>query len=97
MRSDSPKPAQPRLTSLSHGGGAGYKIAPGVLSEILSNSSAFPLPPQLLVTCAAHAVADMLAVFRVKALRASQRQAASTHRRFRVCTCASADPPVALA
>ncbi|MBH2018394.1 selenide, water dikinase SelD [Polaromonas sp.] len=42
----------PRLTSLSHGGGCGCKIAPGVLSEILKNSSNLPglnLPPQLLV------------------------------------------------
>ena len=45
----SPLPSQPRLTSLSHGGGCGCKIAPGVLSEILKNSSAFPVPPQLLV------------------------------------------------
>ncbi|HYW56485.1 MAG TPA: selenide, water dikinase SelD [Polaromonas sp.] len=45
-------PAAIRLTSLSHGGGCGCKIAPGVLSEILKNSSNLPgfnLPPQLLV------------------------------------------------
>jgi selenide,water dikinase len=45
-------PAVPRLTSLSHGGGCGCKIAPGVLSEILKNSSNMPglnLPPELLV------------------------------------------------
>ncbi len=42
-------PAVPRLTSLSHGGGCGCKIAPGVLSEILRNSSNLPIPPQLLV------------------------------------------------
>lgn len=41
--------AHPRLTSLSHGGGCGCKIAPGVLSEILKNSSNLPIPPQLLV------------------------------------------------
>ena len=41
--------ATPRLTSLSHGGGCGCKIAPGVLSEILKNSSNLPIPPQLLV------------------------------------------------
>ena len=41
--------AEPRLTSLSHGGGCGCKIAPGVLSEILKGSSAMPLPPELLV------------------------------------------------
>jgi selenide,water dikinase len=40
---------EPRLTSLSHGGGCGCKIAPGVLSEILRGSSALPLPPELLV------------------------------------------------
>ncbi len=42
-------PAAVRLTSLSHGGGCGCKIAPGVLSEILKNSSNLPIPPQLLV------------------------------------------------
>jgi selenide,water dikinase len=40
---------EPRLTSLSHGGGCGCKIAPGLLSEILKGSSGFPLPPELLV------------------------------------------------
>lgn len=39
----------PRLTSLSHGGGCGCKIAPGVLSEILKGTTAMPVPPQLLV------------------------------------------------
>ena len=42
-------PGIPRLTSLSHGGGCGCKIAPGVLSEILKNSSNLPIPPELLV------------------------------------------------
>ena len=44
--------ASPRLTSLSHGGGCGCKIAPGVLSEILKNSSnlaGLNLPKELLV------------------------------------------------
>ena len=44
--------ATPRLTSLSHGGGCGCKIAPGVLSEILKNSSnlaGMNLPKELLV------------------------------------------------
>ncbi|CAN5414691.1 selenide, water dikinase SelD [soil metagenome] len=41
--------ATPRLTSLSHGGGCGCKIAPGVLSQILKNTSALPLPKELLV------------------------------------------------
>ncbi len=42
-------PLEPRLTSLSHGGGCGCKIAPGVLSEILRGTAAMPMPPQLLV------------------------------------------------
>jgi selenide, water dikinase len=42
-------PVAPRLTSLSHGGGCGCKIAPGILSEILKNSSNLPIPPELLV------------------------------------------------
>ena len=41
--------SEPRLTSLSHGGGCGCKIAPGVLSEILRNTAATPMPAQLLV------------------------------------------------
>ena len=40
---------EPRLTSLSHGGGCGCKIAPGVLSEILRGTARLPVPPQLLV------------------------------------------------
>ena len=43
------KPAEPRLTSLSHGGGCGCKIAPGVLSEILKGTAAMPIPKELLV------------------------------------------------
>ena len=43
------KPAEPRLTSLSHGGGCGCKIAPGVLSEILNGTAAMPIPKELLV------------------------------------------------
>ena len=38
-----------RLTSFSHGGGCGCKIAPGVLSNILKQSPGFPVPSQLLV------------------------------------------------
>jgi len=44
-----PFAAIPRLTSLSHGGGCGCKIAPGVLSEILKSTSGMPIPPELLV------------------------------------------------
>ena len=42
-------PAEPRLTELSHGGGCGCKIAPGVLSEILKGITAMPIPKELLV------------------------------------------------
>ena len=42
-------PGPMRLTSFSHGGGCGCKIAPGVLSEILKNTGKLPVPPQLLV------------------------------------------------
>jgi selenide,water dikinase len=38
-----------KLTSFSHGGGCGCKIAPGVLSEILKNSHGFPVPKELMV------------------------------------------------
>ncbi|TDS75376.1 selenide, water dikinase SelD [Comamonas sp. JUb58] len=34
-----PLPASPRLTSLSHGGGCGCKIAPGVLADLMSRSA----------------------------------------------------------
>ena len=40
---------EPRLTSLSHGGGCGCKIAPGVLANILRSTSGLPVPPELLV------------------------------------------------
>jgi len=38
-----------KLTSFSHGGGCGCKIAPGVLSEILKNTNGFPVPKELMV------------------------------------------------
>lgn len=38
-----------RLTSFSHGGGCGCKIAPGVLRDILKNTGGFPIPEQLMV------------------------------------------------
>jgi selenide,water dikinase len=55
-------PAPPRLTSLSHGGGCGCKIAPGVLSEILRNTARMPVPPELLVGIE---TADDAAVYRL--------------------------------
>ncbi|NNG23432.1 selenide, water dikinase SelD [Telluria aromaticivorans] len=43
-------PDQPiKLTSFSHGGGCGCKIAPGVLAEILGKSKGFPIPKELMV------------------------------------------------
>ena len=54
--------AEPRLTSLSHGGGCGCKIAPGVLSEILKGTSALPVPKELLVGIE---TADDAAVYRL--------------------------------
>lgn len=39
----------PRLTSLSHGGGCGCKIAPHILRDILKNTNGMPVPEQLLV------------------------------------------------
>jgi len=53
---------EPRLTSLSHGGGCGCKIAPGVLSEILKDTAALPVPPELLVGIE---TADDAAVYRL--------------------------------
>ena len=52
----------PRLTSLSHGGGCGCKIAPGVLSQILKRTSGFPMPKELLVGIE---TADDAAVYRL--------------------------------
>jgi selenide,water dikinase len=52
----------PRLTSLSHGGGCGCKIAPGVLSEILRNSGGGIIPPELMVGIE---TADDAAVYRL--------------------------------
>ncbi len=59
-----PAPAPtPRLTSLSHGGGCGCKIAPGVLAQILAQSGAAGLvPPELLVGIE---TADDAAVYRL--------------------------------
>ena len=42
-------PGPIRLTSFSHGGGCGCKIAPGVLADILKDTAKLPVPPQLLV------------------------------------------------
>ncbi|WP_025918089.1 selenide, water dikinase SelD [Herminiimonas sp. CN] len=51
-----------KLTSFSHGGGCGCKIAPGILSDILKNSTGFPVPKELLVGIE---TADDAAVYRL--------------------------------
>src|SRR5690606_21417785 len=50
------------LTSLSHGGGCGCKIAPGVLETILRTVPSLPVPPDLLVGTE---TADDAAVYRL--------------------------------
>lgn len=59
---DATEHSEPRLTSLSHGGGCGCKIAPGVLAEMLRASPAFPVPAELLV---GNETADDAAVYRL--------------------------------
>lgn len=51
-----------RLTTFSHGGGCGCKIAPGVLSQILKSSAGGLIPPQLMVGIE---TADDAAVYRL--------------------------------
>jgi len=51
-----------RLTSFSHGGGCGCKIAPGVLADILRGSGGMPLPKELMVGIE---TADDAAVYRL--------------------------------
>jgi selenide,water dikinase len=58
---------EPRLTSLSHGGGCGCKIAPGVLSSILTGTTAMPMPKELLVGIE---TADDAAVYQLNATQA---------------------------
>jgi selenide, water dikinase len=52
----------PRLTELSHGGGCGCKISPGVLSELLKRASPLPAYPDLIV---GPETADDAAVYRI--------------------------------
>ena len=59
---NAPAVRPPRLSSLSHGGGCGCKIAPGVLSEILASTKNMVVPPQLLVGIE---TADDAAVYRL--------------------------------
>lgn len=46
---DDSRATEPRLTSLSHGGGCGCKIAPGVLTGLLRGTKMLPVPDELLV------------------------------------------------
>ena len=54
--------SEPRLTSLSHGGGCGCKIAPALLSEILKGTLQMPIPQELMVGIA---TADDAAVYKL--------------------------------
>ncbi len=56
-----------RLTSLSHGGGCGCKIAPGVLEKILAKTAPALVPPQLLVGIE---TSDDAAVYQINAEQA---------------------------
>lgn len=58
---------EPRLTSLSHGGGCGCKIAPGILSEMLRGLKGGPVPEALLVGIE---TADDAAVWRLNETQA---------------------------
>ncbi len=51
-----------RLTSFSHGGGCGCKVAPGLLSEILRGVRGWPVPKELIVGIE---TADDAAVYRL--------------------------------
>jgi selenide,water dikinase len=46
---NAPETKIPRLTSLSHGGGCGCKLAPGVLEQIIANTAKGFVPKELLV------------------------------------------------
>ncbi|MBI1339558.1 selenide, water dikinase SelD [bacterium] len=54
--------AEPRLTSLAHGGGCGCKLSSGVLDEILGKNGLGVAPPELLVDAATR---DDAAVYRL--------------------------------
>ena len=62
MNSNPQSNQPPRLTSLSHGGGCGCKIAPGVLADLLKRNAPPALFPDLLVGTE---TADDAAVYRL--------------------------------
>src|SRR6185312_2324710 len=56
----------PRLTSLSHGGGCGCKIAPGVLAQLLAAQPAAPMPAAVFADLlVGRETADDAAVYRL--------------------------------
>src|SRR6476620_3016026 len=64
---NAPETKIPRLTSLSHGGGCGCKIAPGLLEQIIAKSGASILPKALLVGIE---TADDAAVYQINETQA---------------------------
>lgn len=54
--------AEPRLSTLAHGGGCGCKLAPNVLGEILGETRSAPVPAALLVDAATR---DDAAVYKI--------------------------------
>ncbi len=62
MNAESSATTSPRLTSLSHGGGCGCKIAPGVLADLLKGFGVGARHPDLLVGTE---TADDAAVYRL--------------------------------
>jgi selenide,water dikinase len=62
-----PREPAPRLTSLSHGGGCGCKIAPGVLRDLLARAAPVLVPDNLLVGIE---TSDDAAVYRLSATQA---------------------------
>ncbi len=67
MDTPAPPTAAPRLTSLSHGGGCGCKIAPAVLERIIAKSAGGLLPRELLVGIE---TADDAAVYQINETQA---------------------------
>ena len=59
---NAPETKIPRLTSLSHGGGCGCKLAPGVLEQIISTTAKGFVPKELLVGIE---TSDDAAVYRI--------------------------------
>jgi selenide, water dikinase len=64
--STTPPVPTPRLTSLSHGGGCGCKLSPGVLAELLKGAAAAPFADLLVGTESA----DDAAVYRLSETQA---------------------------